>query len=410
VKVNKRALGLRASIPLVGLAVAGLLLTACGGSGESAQSTDAVAEASEQASAPSSEAAPMESEAPATDGLASIAADLDALRGPITWPEITALSSPVDLSGKTVWWIPIGDAIPVINGFGKGMKEAVEAAGGTFKLCDGKFNPADIGNCLQQAADQNADAVATAFIDYAMLPTAFDALNAKGIPVLIAGVGPTGGAEATETLAFFDPSGQVMKMYETISKAGLSVNGEATNALWLRLLDSSLTTNGSDAGVAKFKELCPDCPLATADFTTANADKLPSQVSAELVKAPDINTILVPNDSFVPPVLQGLKTAGRTDVAVVSNSGELQNMQLIKDGQQAGTIGTPVIFTGWQYANALMQLLVGDAVTPANDLTNRYFDASNIEGLEITPEAYVSSKWYGDDSFKEKFLAAWGIQ
>lgn len=120
----------------------------------------------------------------------------------------------------------------------------------------------------------------TAFVDYAMLPAAFDALTAKGIPVLIAGEAPSGGKTASAELAFFDPSAHVKKMYETTSAAGIVSVGTATpNGLWLKLMDSSLTT-ASEAGVAAWKALCPTCALATVEFTTPNADKLPSAVSA----------------------------------------------------------------------------------------------------------------------------------
>lgn len=388
---TSRSFKRRSVMAIAGVAVTSLLLSACGGAGDSGSGTsDAGA-------------------APADDRFASLNSEIDALRGPIQWPEPTPLSKPVDLKGKTIWWVPIGASIPVINGFGEGVKEAVGKLGGKFKLCDGKFNPSDIGNCLKQAGEQNADGVITAFIDYAMIPNAFDALEKQGVPVLVAGVPPTGNKQASENFSFLDPTPQVMQMYETISKVGLAQNGSKTNGLWLRLLDSQLTTRASDAGIAKFKDLCPECPLATVDYTTANLDKVPSAVSAELVKNPDINTLFVPVDNFVQPAMQGVKTAGKTDIKIVSSSGDLQNMQAVAAGEQAGDIGTPVNYSGWQYVHGLMRLLAGDEVKAVDVMTNRFFDASNIKDLKLTPEAYLTGEWYGDDSYKEKHLAAWGV-
>jgi ribose transport system substrate-binding protein len=383
---------LKRSVLTAGVAAAALLLAACG-AGESSSSTSS---------------ATTSSSASAASPAVAAAAIIDPLKSPITWPAAATLSKAVDVKGKTIWWIPIGDAVPVIHGFGEGFKQAVEAAGGTVKLCDGKFNPADIGACLKSAADQGAGAVVTAFIDYAMLPTAFDALTAKKIPVLIAGEAPSGGKTSSADLAFFDPSSHVKQMYETTSAAGIVNGGDKPNGLWTALKDSSLTTDASAAGVAKWKELCPDCPLATVDFTTPNVDKLPSAVAAALVSNPDVNVIMVPVDSFVPPVLQAVKTAGK-DIKVVSTGGDLANMQNVKAGSQAGDLGTPVIYTGWQYANALFQLLVGDTVTPDSSLTNRYFDSSNVGSLTLTPEAYLSNAWYGDDSYQAAYKTAWGL-
>ena len=382
---------LKRSMTAAGVAVAALVLAACG-SGESSTTS----------TSPSGSAS-------GTTPAAAAAAIIDPLKAQITWPTPTKLGKAVDVKGKTIWWIPIGDAVPVIHGFYSGFQQAVEAAGGTVKLCDGKFNPADIGNCLKQAADQNADAVVTAFIDYAMLPTAFDALTAKGIPVLVGGEAPSGGKTSSAQLAFFDPSGRVKKMYETTSAAGIVNGGDKPNGLWLKLQDSSLTKDASDAGVAAWKVLCADCALATLDYTTANADKLPSAVSAALVSNPNVNVIMVPVDSYVPAVSQALKTAGKTDVKVVSTGGDLPNMQNVKAGTQAGDLGTPVIYTGWTYANALFQQLVGDTVAPQDGLANRYFDSSNVGSLTLTPEAYLSNAWYGDDSYVAAFKTAWGV-
>lgn len=366
------------------------MLTACGGEAGSGGETAA--------------------SAPADDRFASLNAEIDALRGPIDWPEPKKLGRPVDLTGKTIWWIPIGGSVSVVNGFAEGVKEAVTTLGGQVKLCDGKFNPTEIGNCLKQAGEQRADAVITAFIDYAMVPNAFDSLIRQGVPVLVAGVPPTGDVKPSENFAFFDPSPQVMKMYETVTKVGLVQDGSNTKGLWLRVLDSQLTTRASDAGVAKFKEPCPDCSLDTVEYTTANVDKLPSEVSAALVKNPEINTLFVPVANFVQPVLQGVKTAGETGIKIVTSNGDLQNLQLIASGEQTGDLSTPVIYTGWQYVNALLQLVAGDEVEPAGELTNRFFDASNIDGLKLTPEAYLTSDWFGDESFKDAFLTAWGAK
>jgi ribose transport system substrate-binding protein len=399
--LTTRSTGLRSKVAVSAAAAAVLLLAACGSSSSGTTSSSAAAGSSTPAASSSSAAA---------DPIAAVQAELDALKAPVAWPAPTAPSKPLDIKGKTVWWIPIGDAVPVIHGIGEGFKQAVEAAGGTFKLCDGKFNPAEVGNCLKQSGEQGAGAVVTAFIDYAMLPNAFDALTGQGIPVLVGGVPASGDATVGPKLGFFDPTERVNGIYDVITKSGLAKSGTDTNGLWLRLLDSSTTTNASDAGIATYKEICPTCALATVDFTTANIDKLASAVSAALVKNPDINTLFVPVDSFVPPAVQGAKTAGKSDLVVVSASGDLANLQAVKAGTQAGDFGNPVIYTGWTYANALGQLLAGDAVTPDDKAVGRYFDSSNIGDLTLTPEEYLTSNWYGDEAFKATFLAAWGVK
>ena len=72
--------------------------------------------------------------------------------------------------------------------------------------------------------------------------------------------------------------------------------------------------------------------------------------------------------------------------------------------------GTPVIYEGWVYANALMQQLAGDPVTPEDVLVQRTFTKDNTQDLALTPEAYLTSEWYGTDDFKVKFATAWGLK
>ena len=326
------------------------------------------------------------------------------------YPDEPALSSTPDLAGKKVTVIPLGDQIPVIHGVAVGIQDAMEAVGATASICDGKFTPTAVADCLKQAGDQGADAVVSLFIDYEMAGTAFDALADKGVPVLVGGVAPSGGRESDDTLAFYDNTGRVGKLYDAMSMSAIAQGGEDTNALWLRLMDSTTTRDASDQGVATFKELCPTCGIATADFTTANLDKLASAVSAAMVANPDTNALIVPVDSFVPPAMQGLQSSGKADqVKVFSSSSDLAGLQRVAAGQQASDLGTPVIYEGWKYANGLMQLLAGDEVQPADEMVTRDFTAENVGDLELTDDAYFTPDWFGDDSFKAQFLAAWGV-
>ena len=287
----------------------------------------------------------------------------------------------------------------------------MKAVGATTQICDGKFDPTAVADCLKQAGDHGADAVVTLFVDYAMAGNAFDALADRGVPVLIGGVAPTGGRTADKALAFYDNTARVNKLYDAMSMSAVASKGEDTNVLWVRLMDSTTTRGASDQGVATFKKLCPTCGIATADFTTANLDKLPSAVSAALVAHPDTNTMIVPVDSFVPPALQGAQSAGfGKKVKIVSSSSDLAGLQRIQDGQQISDLGTPVIYEGWKYSNALMQLLAGDEVQKAEEMVTRNFGPENIGDLELTQDAYFTPDWFGNDSFKQDFLTAWGVK
>lgn len=345
-------------------------------------------------------------------GVAEARTAIAGYRDAITsYPEEPALTQPVAMTGKKVMVVPLGDNIPVIHGNAVGVQDAMKQVGASADVCDGKFTPTAVADCLKQAGDQKYDAVITLFIDYEMAGTAFDALAAKGVPVLIGGVAPPQQKVAQKNIAFYDNTARVSTLYETMSMAALAEKGEETQVLWTRLMDSTTTRGASEAGVAKFKELCPSCGVATADFTTANLDKLPSAVSAALVSNKDTNIVIVPVDSFVPQVIQGLQAAGVADkVKVVSSSSDLAGLQRVRDGQQVADLGTAVIYEGWKYANALMQQLSGQEPAPGDVMVTRNFTADNVGSLELTDKAYFTPDWFGDDSFKKMFLTAWGAK
>ena len=72
------------------------------------------------------------------------------------WDEGNSHLGGVELhEGVTSSFVALGDQIPVIHGVGVGVTQALAAAGAEVKICDGKFNPTAVADCLK-AADQLA--------------------------------------------------------------------------------------------------------------------------------------------------------------------------------------------------------------------------------------------------------------
>lgn len=377
---------------IAAVATTALLLSACG-AGEKTVAADPAA-ATQSA-----------------DGVAQAKELMAGFQGNPEWPDVTKIASPVDLKGKKFTYVALGDQIPVIHGVGVGVTEALSAAGAEVKICDGKFNPTAVAECLKSAGDEGVDGVVTAFIDYQMAAPAFDALAKKGVKVILGGVAASGGRQADENLAFYDNTGRVTALYEAMSASAIAQGGAETKALWIKLMDSTTTTGASEKGIAKFKELCPSCGLAETEFTTANLDKLASSVSAALVSNPDTNAVIVPVDSFVPPAMQGIQAAKMADkVKVFSSSSDLAGLQRVKDGQQASDLGTPVLFEGWKFANAMVQLLAGQEVEKGPEFVTRDFTKANLDGLTLDAKTYLTDDWFGGGAYKEKFLSAWGVK
>lgn len=326
------------------------------------------------------------------------------------WPEVTEIAQPADLKGKKVTIVQLGDQIPVIHGVAVGEKQALEKLGAEVNLCDGKFNPSSVADCLKTAGDQKVDYVITNFVDYEMVPAAIDALTSKGTKVLVGSMHESPKAKKSENLAFFDATERVALLYEAMATDAFAGQGEETQPLFLKLMDSSTTKDASERMITKFEELCPDCESSSVEFTTANLDKLSSTVSAALVSNPETNAIVVPVDTFVPPAIQGAKSANKIDqVKIYSSSSDLAGLQRVKDGSQASDLGTPVIFEGWKHVNALVQMASGETVEPADVLVTRAFTPENVKELKLDSKTYLTDDWFGT-GYQDELLEAWGVK
>jgi ribose transport system substrate-binding protein len=316
-----------------------------------------------------------------------------------------------DLKGKTIWYVPIGTAVPVLATIGTAMTDALGKLGAKVHVCDGKFQPTTVASCMSTAVTQHADAVVTGFVDYAAAPSAFQSIVAKGIPVLVGGEAPSAGVTPSKDLGFFDPSGLTHTAFKLMSDAAIADSNGTANVLVVRLTDSSDTSGNSDAGIAELKEHCPKCTVTTVDTLTADMSKLGSAISAKLAANPDIRYLILPQDAFFQAALPGIQSAGFTNkLKVIAAGGTTAGLQAVKAGQIAYNIGQGAIYNGWGFADATVRLLAGAQIQPENDGAVRVFDKSNVGSLDLTDANYNSSVWYGGDQWESDFLKAWGVQ
>jgi len=333
------------------------------------------------------------------------------LQKPVTaWPAATAIKNPVSLAGKSVMIIPLGDTIPVMHGMSLGAKQALEHLGANVSVCDGKINPTDVASCLQQAQSQHDYAVISYFVAYPMDANAFNAVAASGTKVLIAGDSPVAGTHYPANLSFFDfgPSLQTLSADE--AAAAVADKGTGANVIWIGQTDSADTIAQADAGQKRFQQLCPSCGFVLARYSTANANQLPSTISALLVSHPNTNVVVMPVDTVVANVLPGIQSAGYLNkVELIATGSDLAGLQRVAAGGQAHDFAAPVIYDGYATVNGLMQQAAGEKVAPLTNVTSD-ITKGNVGGLQLNDAAYFTSDWFGNDSFEKAFYTAWGTK
>lgn len=388
-----------ATVGLAGLASVALGLTAC----SSSTSTTSNGSGGSSAAADSGSGGSM----------ATAKADLAKYSGKVSdYPTIPSLTGGVNaIKGKTIWYVPIGSAVPILNAFGVGIHQALDKVGANFHVCDGKFVPTTIASCLDQAATQHADAVITGYIDYGLVPTSFDKLTAANIPVLIAGEQPSGGKTNSPKLAFYDTSESINLIQKLDADAVIADSNGKAKVLFLGVTDSPQTKGAAAYSKQYFASNCPGCTFTEIDYNTASIDKVPSQVSSALIAHPDTTYVVPSLDAAAPGAMSGIQTAGFTDkVKMASTNGALDSLQRIKAGQvQFVDVGISPIYTGWQFTDGMFRMLNGGLPDTSNVGVIRVFTKDNVGDLQLTPDAYTTIDWYGSNDYQQTFLKAWGV-
>lgn len=378
------------------VATAALALTACSSGG-----------ASSDPSAPAGGSGGNTS----SDSIAAAKADLAENSGEIEkYADVKTIDGGVSsLKGKNVWYVPIGSAVPILNAFGAGVEQAVTKIGVKYHECDGKFLPTTIASCLDQAAAQGADAVVTGYVDYQLVPTAFDNLVAKNIPVLIAGEQPSGGKTDSPQLAFYDTSETINMLQKLASDAIIVDSDGKAKVLFIGVTDSPQTKGAATFVKQYFADKCPACEFTQIDYNTASLNKVPSQVSSALIANPDTTYVFPSLDAGAPGAMSGIQTAGFSNkVKLASTNGSLDSLQRIKADQvQFVDIGTSPIYYGWQFTDGVLRMLTGGTPIAAPGIV-RAFTKDNVGDLDLTPDTYKTNAWYGSDDYEKTFLTAWG--
>lgn len=388
-------------LQILTLAAAGTLLAACGSSGGSSSAT-----ASGGASSPA--------KVPA--GVAAAQAQIAKFSQPVVFtPSGTTLSGVKSaLSGKTVYYVPITQQVPIFPVVESGLGQALAAAGARLHVCDGGATPATTTSCLNQAIADHAAAVVTDSIPFGFAQQGFLALEAHHIPILLGDEPSTGAAgtpvTGTDQLAFLETN-QTRAM--TLSADWIIANsGGKADVLVIEITDSPLTVQAITQGaLPEFAAKCPGCTVHTVPESTANLGSLPSLVSSALLKDPGIGYVFTEFDTDVQPAVGGVVQTGRASKVIgVSSMGILGSLQMLHSANylQADT-GSAGVLLGWQYADQVFRMLLHQPVLASEDIPQRVFTRANVGSLDLTPAGQISGSWYVSNDFRAAFTKLWGL-
>lgn len=382
---------------MAALAVGALTLAACS-SGSSSAESSAAAPAASAAAASDAPAAP--SDAPAAAAGASQAV-MDNLAAAKALPAFTAAGdafSIADVKGKKIYEIP-SVPNPFLQSISDSMKEAAEAAGAVYTICDNQGEVSQWVSCMDQAINSGQDIILlNGAPDPRALQPQIAAAKEAGIPV--------------EVIHFHDDSNPAPPTCEgcesvtAVVTAPFNVAGRAA-ADWI-IADSggkanTLIVGGSDilpspatidTMTKEFDENCAECTYTVINIPVADWNtKTQTEIQAALQANPAIDYVYVLYDAMVAGAVPAVETLGRTDVKIGSYNGSPFALDFIAQGDiVAFNVGEDTPGIGYAAMDQAFRILTGNA-TVQTRTPIRIWDDSNVAEAGIPAQPGVG---YGD--------------
>ena len=335
-----------------------------------------------------------------------------------TWEAPGPAFDASSVAGKTIYFVVPSMQIPIFPIVEAGLKASFGLVGAQVTTCDTNHaDPAALATCLQQAIDAGAGAVVVGSLPYVMAPNAFDAVTAAGIPVVMGMLGTEPNPQAGDSAALSDltkyafASPNYIEMAAWNAMAVIYKSNAKANVLVVEATDTPDTAAWMEYGaIPTYAEMCPDCKVTVVKTTTGELDKLPSLVSAKLVADPKIDYIQSDFDSLTQPILQGIQSAGSTNVHVVSMDGQLDVLQGMKaNGTVVADTGYNLFAQAWYMADQAMRMMTGgQAIENETFPFRRMFTPENVVDLDLTAAGQESGLWYGKADYMGGFAQLWG--
>jgi ribose transport system substrate-binding protein len=311
------------------------------------------------------------------------------------------------LKGKTIYYIPIVQAVPTFVVAAAAMKQALTRAGLGLQVCDAQAQPAAAAACVQQAVTAGAAGIVLDAIPYGMAYNALNAAAAKGIPILVADQLPDPASTPNTDKVSYLPGAQ----------------GQASDIAWWTIADSGGKANGIIAeeidnpssiaqvtdSLAVYKQNCPDCVMTVKRISASTTNLEASAASADLLGDPSATYFYTEFEDSLQPTIQGIQQSGKTSVSLSVAAGTVNGLGLLAGNSPVkAVVVVDEAYEGWALTDEILRMATGTAPV-TETIPTRLFTKENIGTIEVTTAAQASGAWFGDNSFESTFASLWGV-
>lgn len=393
---------------VAGLAIAALVLAACGGDDDATPDTTAAPPATD---APDPDEDPGDPGDPG-DGIGLAQARVDAFRQDVT--ELP-FSVPVAVeSGQKLFYVQC--SVPVCAEIAVGIEAAAEAAGWEYQTASHQDTPDTVASAFDAAIAAQPDVVLTSGNPREWFASQLETLESQGIPVVawsLPEVYEPGGGISVNLLTQDDYYfyGVLMADYAAVT----TTNNEI---LFVGLPTFPVLSTVQQGFEDEIATVCPDCSVKVIEVAVTDlGTNLPGLIVSELQSNPDLDMIAYAFGGMLFGVPDAIESAGLGDRSVaVSQAGGPLNFGFITAGQhQVAEVGIASELLGWRALDAAARILTGgdpgraDTPEPAT-ISGRPDILSGGLPLQILEADSIddpSELWPGVVGFQDLFTQLW---
>jgi ribose transport system substrate-binding protein len=315
------------------------------------------------------------------------------------WP---GPNEPVDPpAGKQITIIICGSQGSTCVRAGDGAKAAAAELGYKASVVDGRNDPAMWNSLIQDAIARRTDGIILAAVPPKVVAGPIAEAKKAGIPVIALVTSESGDIPTSEI--------DVDRELEGHINAAMIAEDSGGDAKVIVIREPTFDWTNTTADVLErdLEEQCDACEIVDRrEFSISLASqRLASTVTSSLQRNPDAEYMVVPMDTVVPFVQQGIRQAGKSGrVKILSYGAERSGLAAIEAGDELATVGHAAEWMGWQGVDQLVRLFDGTdpAKLPNPKSPIRLITAENLDTLQDT-----SVGWKGDYDFEAKFKELW---
>ncbi|OYD66946.1 monosaccharide ABC transporter substrate-binding protein (CUT2 family) [Rhodococcus sp. OK302] len=309
------------------------------------------------------------------------------------------ITSPIP-TGKRIAYVSCG--VPACNAQAEIATEAGAVLGWQVTTIQATSAPADIQAAMQQVVRDGYDGVMYAGFAQESFRRELAELQAKNVPVVAVSTDDKVGDGIT---AIVRPSSDGVASGTLGAQYIIADSDGKANIGLINLPAYKSVGILTDAFKGTVETQCPDCSYSQEDFpnTVFSKGDGPARIVAFLRANPKIDWLFLSNDALAVGLPAALKSAGLADKVQIGGAiGGTTNLAMIKEGQQAFTVPTPLVDVVWQQTDAMARAFANQPVEQSMKPTPL------IVWNQKTIPADISSFPPAVPTVREDFTTLWG--